>query len=809
MDLEDELKYYKEAYERQKAARKEAEKILEQKAIQLYKKNERLNQLNSELEENLLLKLQQIETNEKRFEEIINDASDIVYRVNQHGDFTYVNQSAIDISGFSRGELLKMNIKDLVVQPSYEHVIQFYSQQIDQKIDSTYFEYQIKSKGGNFYWLGQNVQLAFSGEEIEFVGIARDITKKVETNAMLRRSEIKYRSMLENLNLGVIEVDLEDKITKVYESFCELTGYDESELIGKKPSELILHPNYQATINEQNQKRTNGEASVYEIEIIKKDGESRWVMISGAPIFNEAGTIEGTVGIHLDITEQKILEMNLLEAKEKAEAMSKAKELFLANMSHEIRTPLNAIVGLAQLLNDTDLSQKQKEFTSTILESANNLASLVNNILDFSKIESGKLILEKNEINLYEMLQALLRPFHFQVESKGLVCSCDLEIKPDQFYETDKLRLTQVLSNLINNAIKFTPKGEIALSVKILENNTDKDLIRFEVKDTGIGISVDAQKHIFDEFVQANEHISSSYGGTGLGLSISKKIVTALSGELKLFSEEGKGTIFQFDIPIQKINKADSVVPTTNFTDDFWKTKLILVAEDNKVNQLVVTEMIKNWGASYVICENGQEVIEQLRHTHPHIILMDIKMPLMDGVDCTKMIRNNLEMEIPIIGLTANVVKGDRERYLQAGMNDCVSKPFNESQLKESVFYHLKKNSATRETRIFNLKKITDLIPDKKTVVHLLNLFLEESKESLDIIHSATKTEIILDLLHKMKASIGVLTDADLVRKISTLENEKPFDHQLLNEVLDEWKQLIEEVGVELNSQVNSQNGNN
>lgn len=799
---------YKKALQREREARKEAEKILEDKAVELYNANQRLQKLNSELEKELEERIESFKQSEIRFSKVISEATDIIYNSTLLGDFTFVNKKATILTEFSEEELLTMNYSELVASPPLEELRAFYQDQVKNDVHSSYVEFQIKSKTGKKYWLGQNVQLVKTkGETTGFLAIARDITERVRANEELRKSEEKYRKLLENMNLGMIEVGKEGRLTKVYESFCELTGYSREELLDENSDINLLAPESYNTVEEHMRLRKEGKATVYEVKMIRKDGQEIWVLISGAPYYDDDGNINGSIGVHLDITARKVAENNLKEAKEMAEASSRAKEIFLANMSHEIRTPLNAVIGLSQLLAKSQLDKSQINYVSTIKSSATTLLGLVNNILDFSKIESGEMHLEKTPFNINELGVNVVKLFNYRANEKNIRIEFNTNLPTNASFNSDQLRLNQVLVNLVNNAIKFTNRG----TVKLCINEQDDGEILFEVIDTGIGISADKIETIFSEFKQENEKIVKQFGGTGLGLSISKSLVELFGGELKVKSVKGEGSTFYFKIHLKACN--DEIIEVEELIDESfdWKKVDILLVEDNVVNQFVASKFITDWGAKLTVCDNGERALKKLNErTDFSLILMDIQMPVMNGVECTEEIRKNLKLELPIIALTANAVKGDREKFIAIGMDDYVSKPFDEQQLKKTIIKQIKINSIkgtpmpkdVQDRQIFTTEKLESMSHNNPDFIKkMLQIFMEESEKQIPLMILSEGEDSVSKLAHKIKPSIDTVADSIMAQDVRKIENKEFIDEpQMIEEFAKDWKELVRQIKIYLSN---------
>ena len=514
----------------------------------------------------------------------------------------------------------------------------------------------------------------------------QDITEITNNKNKIKLIEDKYSKIIESLNLGLLEVDLKENITKAYPAFCNLTGYSEVELIGKNAFKLFGIEKEKSNFNEQNKLRQNGKAGMYETQIRVKNNEIKWIIISGAPIYNNENEVIGSIGIHVDITERKKLEQDLILANEQANESIKSKELFIANTSHEIRTPMNVIIGMIDILKETPLSENQWKYLNAISTSANNLLLLINDVLDFSKIESGNLILEEGEINFYDLIANIEITFDQEIKEKGLILKCDIDPKIQSNLLGDPSKLNQILINLTSNAIKFTDKGSVSILCNLVEENEKSQLISFEVVDSGIGISPENFDLIFEIFKQEDASISRNYGGTGLGLPISKSIVSKMGGDLAVKSEKGVGSNFYFTIPFLKNNQTNikKVEPNT-VTNETLKHTRILVAEDNVLNQMLIKAILDKEKVKFDFAGNGQEVLNLLELNTYDIILMDIQMPIMDGLTATKIIRNQLHSSIPILALTANTSINDEKEYRKSGMNDQLSKPFKREELLQKI----------------------------------------------------------------------------------------------------------------------------
>ena len=365
-----------------------------------------------------------------------------------------------------------------------------------------------------------------------------------------------------------------------------------------------------------------------------------------------------------------------------AEDTAKTKEIFLANMSHEIRTPMNAILGLGKQLLKTELSTYQRSFLESITTAADNLLVIINDILDFSKIESGKLDLEAIDFNLPAVLTQLRNMLSNKIEEKGLKCEMYLDRAISPVLKGDPHRINQILLNLLSNSIKFTDQGSISLSCSLIESHADRQVIELTVADTGIGVDKKYLKKIFQKFSQESVNIARKYGGTGLGMAITKQLVDLMDGKISIESEKNQGTkvSIRLTLPVgHQQEKAEKPKPL--ISHQRLKGKKILLVEDNKLNRLVAKTILAHFGILVTEAVNGEIAVEILRKETFDLVLMDMQMPVMDGIDATMMIRKEISTTLPIIALTAHALKSEELRCREAGMNDFIAKPFEEDKL--------------------------------------------------------------------------------------------------------------------------------
>jgi len=660
-----------------------------------------------------------IEESERRLTDIIDFLPDATFVIDKEGRVIAWNRAIEAMTG--------IRAKDILGKGNFEYSMPFYGErrpvlidlvlQQEKEIEDKYAHIERKNealegeaympnmKEGAIYLFGKAAVLYDSaGNVFGTIESIRDITERKRAEEALAQERNnadnerrRLKAVLDALPVGVFIVDTNGKITQINKqadsiwtksaTVSEIVDWRKYRGRWANSGETIRFEEWPLYRSLRSGETIIGEA----IEIDRFDESRGTILSSSAPIKDDRGKITGAVSVILDITERKVMEEELQKAKEAAEDAVRAKSEFLANMSHEIRTPLNAVVGLTGLLLSADLTPEQRDYVETVRSSGNSLLSVINDILDFSKIEGGKMELENQPFDLRHCLDVAADLVRTAALEKGLSLTCSLDECLPAAFKGDVTRLRQVLVNLLSNAVKFTDAGMVVVHatgspVGKIESIKEYEL-HFSITDTGIGISKEKMDRLFHSFSQIDSSITRKYGGTGLGLAISRKLVELMRGRIWVDSDPGKGSTFHFTILAEEAmalpTPADTPVqPKKAVLRNGSKQPRILLAEDNAINQKVAIQMLKRLGYSADVAANGREVLQALEHQSYDIVLMDVQMPEMDGLEAAGLIRKRWPKGPRIVAITAYALEGDREVCLAAGMDEYISKPIQLEELR-------------------------------------------------------------------------------------------------------------------------------
>lgn len=619
---------------------------------------------------------------------ILHNTHDLIAILDEDGTYKYISPSVGEKLGFSMDEIIGRNYKDFLSLGVLELVKGDYSEvfKTDEEVN---IDFWIKRRNGERIYIESFAKNLLDDPYVNGILFsARDISEFIQIKEDLRESEEKYRSLVEESTEIIFSLSDTFNLTYVSPNIGQFLGYESEEVIGNSifdfldPEDLYV---FQGILDEDEDFLAQNQ--FLEFKLRHRDGTFRVFKSNGKMIENKNGKYPYYTGIARDISKLKETQKELLEAKEKAEQASLVKSQFLSIMSHEIRTPMNAIIGVSHFLMEENPRPDQLENLRTLQFSSENLMTLINDILDYNKIDSRKIELENVSFDLRNMMHRLVHSHSFQAKEKGLILTCEVDSNIPEVLHGDPVRITQIVNNLVSNAVKFTEFGKVSVELKKVWEKGDIQKIRFLIEDSGIGIPEEKLPHIFDAFTQASSDTTRKYGGTGLGLAIVKRLVELYESEINLKSEEGKGTSVDFEInfEVPEKSKTEMTVDYTNQVKSLNDAS-ILVAEDNLVNQILIKKFLNKWNVgNLVFSSDGQEAIDKFEEGNFDLILLDLQMPILDGFSVAKYIRENPDQKkqkTPILVLTASSFHEIKDQIEEIGIDGFVPKPFN-----PDVFY--------------------------------------------------------------------------------------------------------------------------
>jgi PAS domain S-box-containing protein len=762
---------------------------------------------------------------------IFNEANDAIFVQDlETGTILDVNRKMCEMFGYTRQEALALDVGNISsCQPGYtQQDAQIWIKKTREQGPQV-FEWQAKHRDGHTFWIEVSLKRAKIMGENRALAVVRDITERKLLYKKLDNKQRNLEAIFDAVPLGMLLIDDQGFVKRVNEVATKLVHRNFSEIINRQPGEGLacIHASDHAKgcghgpycsrcpIRKTFESVLSSWRAIHSVEIpaaflVDDVQVSLWLGISAEPAM-----IDGRKHVVLaiqDITRRKDAEIELdrincqlntaakhaKKLAKEATVATEAKSQFLANMSHEIRTPMNAIIGFSDMLADENLATEQQEYVQTIRDSAQHLLQIINDILDFSKIEAGKLDTEIVKCSLGVLLNSIESLMRLSAEEKGL----DFKVIESQGLpaqiQTDPARLRQCIINLVSNAIKFTYEGHVYVRV-CLEGRDDEPNIRFDIEDTGIGIPPEKQQNVFDSFTQIDGTTSRQYGGTGLGLAITKRLTELLNGKLTLTSEPGKGSVFSLSIPagvdttkqpfLDRYNVNDPIGTDTKIAETSKLSGHVLVAEDVKTNRMLVKSLLNRIGLEVTTAEDGDEVVQKALKREYDLIFMDIQMPNVNGYEATRILRKK-GVTTPIIALTANAMKDDDKKCIEAGCNDYLPKPLDRQSLFEKIRkYLLVKNKAvikkidsikskvddlaelssarnSEDTRsgkpdsvsevVFDWNKLINIFGDEDSIKKVVPIFLNDNNERLNKLTEAIKvddTETITLNAHAIKGA--------------------------------------------------------
>lgn len=621
------------------------------------------------------------------------------------------------------------------------------------------------------------------------IGYSVNITERKIFEEQIRLSEKRYRDLFNYSQAIICTHDMSGNFLSANPSLLEVLGYEEKEIIGRNLKDFLLPEDkngfedlYLTSIKEDNKIK-----GIF--RVLHKTGAKIYLLYQNYKVAESTDGDAYIIAFAQDVTDRIKAEKELKEAKKLTEETARNKEKFLANMSHEIRTPMNGIIGITSFLQNTQLSQEQRNYLNIIQESAHDLLTIINDILDLEKVGTGQIQLENIPFDIIAKTNTIIKLFELTAKNKGLDVVFENKLAGELCVTGDPTRFNQILNNLISNAVKFTHDGKITIKA-LAEKETAEDItIQFSVEDTGIGIDPNNIRKIFQPFTQAYPETTRKYGGTGLGLAITKNLVELQGGTIWVDSKPKQGSSFNFSIKYHKCKALQQKLLESNqvVKNELGELK-ILLAEDNEVNLLLTRGMLEHLGFKTTVARTGKEVIQHFLKEDFDIVLMDIQMPEKNGFEATREIRSagGKKQNIPVVALTANALKGEEKNYKAGGMNGFLTKPFSEKALYNVIAAALKnktlsdnskdesmnKNPATE--KLYDLSLVNDLARgNQEFIVNLAKIFIETvpptAREMVEACNQK-KWEQMGKLAHKLKSTIDTMCISSLKDDIRAIE---------------------------------------
>jgi len=665
-----------------------------------------------------------------------------------------------------------------------------------------------------------------------FVLILRRMAQRDRAEKTLRESEERFKQLVQHVGDIIYRTDRGGHFTFINQTVEPLIGYQPAELLGRHFLDLVV-PTARVEVAQfyRQQFKERIPNTFHYFQVQRKDGSEIWVAQTVQLLF-ERGKLVGAQGVARDATQRAQLHEELARARDAALESARVKSEFVANTSHEIRTPMHSIIGMTALLADTELDQDQGHFVDNIRQSAEELLELINDVLDFSKIESGKLQISAVDFDVRAVIDGVINTFNEVARAKNLKLSSIVDGELPSLIHADSLRLRQILINLVGNALKFTHEGEVVLTVKCVAQTEASTDLRFEVRDTGIGISEETQARLFSAFVQADGSTTRKFGGTGLGLAISKQLVVAMGGEIGVNSRPGKGSTFWFTLkganavgttasPLVQPGAIQPAVVRGNHLPNRESTKesgcvrvqsRLLVVEDNPINREVARYQIEKIGCVVDLAHDTNEAFAMLDRHEYDLILMDCHLPGMDGFEATVRIRRRSDKQraVPIIAVTASASAADREKGFRVGMNDFLVKPFRAHELSQKIdkwiadarepedLASCDDNTVTCAKNVIGGLKHLEEDYGEEMVSKITAIFIPDAEARIERIAEAINQKdfkVLEEAAHGLKSGAAIIGAKEMARYAEELERQGELAsidgaEEVLKKLIDSWTEV-------------------
>jgi PAS domain S-box-containing protein len=755
---------------------------------------------------------QRVAESERLFRTLAENAPVGIFQADAAGKCIYVNKRWCDLSGQTEAQAREVGWMG-AAEPSHEKMMAEWERALrenrEMELQTKYIT--PKTPEGETWISSRTTTLKDErGNITGFLTTGIDVTALRLTQNKLIESEKLYRLLATNSKDLITLYRADDDATRVFisPSVKDILGYTPEELIGKSPFDIIIEEDAKMMQQVTHRVTMSGRPAAVEYRIRKKDGTIIWMESYSHPFFDVDGKMIGFQTSARDITQRKEFENELILAKERAEEATKTKSQFLSMMSHEIRTPMNAIIGLSNLLLGDNPRQDQQDSLELLRFSGQNLLAILNDILDFSKIEANKVTLERIDFDLDRSIENVAKMLEPKAEEKGIRIKYSFDLRLPKEVKADPVRLSQIMTNLISNAVKFTEKGTVWVEVKhgippVHENGLQYYFYEFRIKDSGIGIPDDKLQTIFESFSQAASDTTRKFGGTGLGLTITRGLINLMGSDIHVTSKLGEGADFHFTL---KLERGKVIEPETKNTDDA-KDLLkdldieVLLVEDNRVNQVVATNFFRRWGVKYDIANNGKEAVDMVTKKIYDMVFMDLQMPEMDGYQATYEIRQMKDSyfkRLPIVALTASAMTSMRDKVMASGMTDFMTKPFQPEDLQQIILKYASPGKAAGMsgsiTDSLDLYTEGNLDFKKELIGHLMKN-IEELKSALKTSVVSRDSIAFQTAAHKCRTTLTMLGDHELLTVVDEVKVALEREHNgALSVILDQkFSKLVKE----------------